>query len=481
MKPEIILHADYKRELRARLNTYFPDKSSIPKEIFPLYHKFRDLNLSAVDQIMQSHYSNVGPKPWPPSVMLRALLVMIAYKCTTIARWITQLRVSPILAIICGFDPNQTPGVGTLYDFMSRLWDLSTDNYSSNIKQPQKNKLKKPKAKGQKAESVESESVAELIVRLTHMFFQIDDEAYATLYNIFRTCFLDHSIDLGLVNPEKLCMAGDGTPVVTAARFRSHHICDCREHGIYNCSCDRFFPQPDCNVGWDSSREAWYFGYDMYVLTDSDHDLPLFAILHQASKHDSHGFCEAFFRHSAFSPDLKPFQLLLDSAHDNMATYELCQKKHIQPFIDLNLGNTKKGIDYHGVILGPDGIPVCSAGLKMKSNGNDLKRQYAKFICPKMSKGTCSCDSPCSTAKRGRTCSVPLKTNIRLYTSPPRESKEWQNVYNGRTASERCKKRMKLDYLLEDAHHHSTKFWYIRIFLIMMLLHLDAWPTFIET
>ena len=54
--------------------------------------------------------------PWSPSILLRALLVMIAYKCVTITRWVTELRISPILAIICGFDPNHVPSVGTFYD-----------------------------------------------------------------------------------------------------------------------------------------------------------------------------------------------------------------------------------------------------------------------------------------------------------------------------------------------------------------------------
>lgn len=481
MKPAIIPHADHKRILRSRLDEYFPDKSIIPKEIAPIYRKFRDLDLSAVDRIMQPHYSNVGPVPWSPSILLRALLVMIVYKTTTISKWVTDLRVAPILAIICGFDPKHTPGIGTFYNFMSRLWDLPTDNYSQHVKPPQQKKLKKPKKKGQKADSIESETVADLIERLSKASFRIDAEAYATLYKIFRSCFLDQSIACGLVKPEKLRISGDGTPVVTSARFRSHHTCDCWKNGIFDCSCNRYFPQPDCNVGWDSSRDAWYFGYDMYLLTDTEHDLPLFPLLHQASKHDSHGFCETFFRHIAFSPDLKPKQLLLDSAHDSMAMYHLCQREHIQPFIDLNLGNSKKGDDYHGVTLGPDGIPICSAGLKMKSHGNDLQRQYAKFICPKMSKGTCTCESPCSSAKYGRTCSIPMESNIRLYNSPSRESVDWKTTYNSRTSSERCNKRIKNDYLLEDAKHKSTKLWYIRVYLIMMVLHLDAWDNIADT
>ena len=92
-----------------------------------------------------------------------------------------------------------------------------------------------------------------------------------------------------------------------------------------------------------------------------------------------------------------------------------------------------------------------------------------------MSKHACTCDNPCSSAKFGRTCSIPLDSNIRLYTAPVRDSAEWKSVYNSRTASERCNKRLKNDYLLERGAHRSTKFWYIRSYLIMMLLHLDAW------
>ena len=474
MKPAIVSHHDYKSSLRKRLDAIYPDKSRIPKNIGIIYRKFRDLDLSEVDRMMQPKYSHVGPKPWSPSFLLRALLVAIAFKCTSITKWVEQLRASPILAIICGFAPDHIPCVGTFYDFMSRLWDLPTDNYNQDTKSPPK-KVKAPKGKGQKASSIEKESVADLIKRLSTSSMRLDQEAYCTLFRIFRTCFLNESIRRGVIHPLSLRMSGDGTPVVTSARVRSHHTCDCPSKGIFDCDCPRRFSQPDCNIGWDSSRDKFYFGYDMYILTDTEHDLPLFAMLNPAAKHDSHSFCEAFFRFNTYAPDLLPRQLLLDAAHDSMAMYQLCKQKHIQPFIDLNKGNSKKSEDYHGVVLGPDGVPVCPKGFKMKPNGNDLQRHYAKYICPCMSKHACTCDNPCSSAKFGRTCSIPLDSNIRLYTAPVRDSAEWKSVYNSRTASERCNKRLKNDYLLECGAHRSTKFWYIRSYLIMMLLHLDAW------
>ena len=474
MKPAIISHHDYRISLKVQMRQFGVCLTRLPESFQTILYKIRTLDLSFVDRTLQKKYSNFGPPPRVPSMMFRSLLVMIYLKVPRLSNWVDMMRTTPVYAILCGFDPEKVPGVSTFYDFMQRLWDDPNPNLSSNFKSLPK-RVKKPKGKGKKAISIETETVAELILKLSSVKFDIDEEAFATLFKTFRYCFLDVSIRKGLVDPSDLSIAGDGTPVVTASRYRTHHVCDCVSKGIYNCDCDRFISQPDTNVGWDSSRDRFYAGYDLYLLTDSKNDLPLFPFLNQASRHDSHGFCDTFFRFKTYMPGLKPSALLLDSAHDSMAMYDLCKGLGITPYIDLNLGNTKKTTDYIGVTLGPDGIPICRAGLKMKTNGNDLARQYAKFRCPMMVNGVCTCENPCSDAKYGRTHSIPRKNNIRLYTISPRGSDEFTGMYNKRTSSERCNKRMKNDFLLEDGHHRKTMFWYIRVYLIMMIQHLSAW------
>lgn len=44
-----------------------------------------------------------------------------------------------------------------------------------------------------------------------------------------------------------------------------------------------------------------------------------------------------------------------------------------------------------------------------------------------------------------------------------------------KTSAERCNKREKIDYKLEDGRYPSSKMWYCRLFAIMMCQHLDAW------
>ena len=124
-----------------------------------------------------------------------------------------------------------------------------------------------------------------------------------TLFTIYQKEFLDVSVSTGLIHSDALALAGDGTPVVTSHRERKNRICKCKENGITDCKCDHCFSQPDCDIGWDSSHDCYYHGYDLYMLVDSQSDLPVFPHFCCTSKHDSHGFLHAFFRMKSFLPD----------------------------------------------------------------------------------------------------------------------------------------------------------------------------------
>lgn len=165
---------------------------------------------------------------------------------------------------------------------------------SSHI-HPLKTKVKKPNSKGPKADSVEKVTVAELLPVLENTPFILDSHPYASLFKIYKKEFLDVSVRKGLVNSDSLAIVGDGTPVVTSHRHRKYRIRKCIEIGwYYHCKCDRYFSQPNCDIGCDSSRDCFYHGYDLYMLLDSMIDLPIFLHYSYASKHDSHGFLHAF-------------------------------------------------------------------------------------------------------------------------------------------------------------------------------------------
>ncbi len=470
-------HSDYQNFVVKNLRKYYPDPDAIARSTWDIIERFWLLDLSYTDELMQDKYSKFGPAPRTPSCMLRSYLLSIDFKVTSITDWAAQLKINPLYAILSGFEVGNTPGIGTFYDFFNRLWDSEDDNLSPHI-HPLKAKVKKPKGKGTKAASVEKVTVDQLITQLDDTTFIPEQQPYHSLLQIYKKQFLDVSVSKGLIHTDSLSLAGDGTPVVTSHRMRSRRICDCREKGISACSCDRYFSQPDCDIGWDSSRDCWYHGYDLYMLvaSDSESDLPVFPLFNPASKHDSHGFLEIFFRMKSFLPDFNVTKLLLDSAHDAMPIYKYCKQHSIQPFIDLN---EKRGIKVKykdDFTIGKDGVPVCKEGLRMNHDGSEPAKHRIKYRCPLASrKYGCSCEHPCSDSKYGRTVHLAMKDNPRLINIPPRDSAEWKTEFNARTSAERSNKREKLDFKLEDGRHRSTKMWYCRLYHIMMLQHLDAW------
>ena len=96
----------------------------------------------------------------------------------------------------------------------------------------------------------------------------IQDSLRKTLEN-FQYFFLQNSASMGLISLNSLDLAGDGTPVYTSAQERKTRTCNCLENGIRDCKCNRIYHQPDCDIGRESHRNRYYFGYDLYMLTAS--------------------------------------------------------------------------------------------------------------------------------------------------------------------------------------------------------------------
>lgn len=418
-------HSTYQNFVVENLRKYYPNPDALSRSTWDIIDRFWNLDLSYTDELMRSRYSVFGPRPRTPSCMQRSYLLSIDFKVTLLTDWAAQLKINPLYAILSGFEVGDTPGVGTFYDFLNRLWDSDSDNLNPHVRPVKSKEVKKPKQKGAKAESVEKTTVEQLFKTLEQKSFSIDEHPYGSLFRLYQKEFLEQSVKRELITPESLAVAGDGTPVMTSHRERRKRICDCAEKGITDCKCDRYFSQPDCDIGWDSSRDCFYHGYDLYMIvaSDSDSDLPIFPLLNPASKHDSHGFLETYFRMKSFLPDFHVNKWLLDSAHDAMPYYLYCRKNGISPFIDLN---EKRGIKVKykdDFTIGKDGVPVCLAGLKINHDGTEPSKARIKYRCPLASrKNGCSCAHPCSDSKYGRTVHLAMKDNPRLINFPPRDS-----------------------------------------------------------
>ena len=267
-------HTDYQNFIVTNLRKYYPNPNALARSTWDIIERFWNLDLSFTDTLMTDKYSKFGPAPRTPSCMQRSYLLSIDFKVTSLTEWAAQLKMNPLYAILSGFEPGSTPGVGTFYDFINRLWNSDDDHMSPHI-HPLKTKVKKPKTKGTKADPVEKVTVADLLPSLEKTDFILDEQPYSSLFKIYQKEFLEISVSTGLIHADALALAGDGTPVVTSHRERKKRICKWNDNGIHDSNCDCYFSQPDCDIGWDSSRDCYYHGYDLYMLVDSQSDFTI--------------------------------------------------------------------------------------------------------------------------------------------------------------------------------------------------------------
>lgn len=155
--------------------------------------------------------------------------------------------------------------------------------------------MKPPKGK-KKGDKIpcDSSSTASRLLPLLERWKLKPENPFSLVFRLYQQQFLNRSIEQGLIDPQHLALAGDGTPVRTAAQQRKKRTCKCKESGCLSCTCKRHYSQPECNWGWDSHRECYFFGYHlyMYVASDSYSDLPVFPLLERASRHSATTFLE---------------------------------------------------------------------------------------------------------------------------------------------------------------------------------------------
>ena len=476
MYPDSFCQSAYAASLRE-----FLSHRHVSKKLKKFIRAIMSIDLAPVDQLLAETYSKFGPRPYAPSSMLIACLLAAFLKVPSITDWVERLRSDVLYARICGWrDCRNVPAVGTFYNFATRLWALDSPNIRPHVR-PKKDMPKAPHGKNKKADTPEEGKVAGEIAKWRNSSLPVG-QPYIRLLRIFQL-FLQHSVDEGLIDAQNLFLAGDGTPVKTSARGREHRVCDCRERGITHCECDRYYSQPDSFWGWDSSRNCYYNGYNLYLLTaaESHSDLPVFPLLLPDSRHDSLAFVETFALFRRLFPQMHTKKLALDSAHDAMPLYHFFLDEGIQAFVDLNKRSTLT--DWHNIKLDENGRPRCPAGLPMHSDGCEKSRLRMKFRCPKLQhckgqggkKVICNCDQKCTDSDYGPVVHLPMRENPRMFCQPTRGSKGWVKEYKRRTSAERDNKRIKIDYKLEDGHHRSSKLWYCRLYVILMLEHLVAW------
>ena len=139
MFPTVRSHLEYQDFVTQQLKTYYVGGIlSLQNSDWILIEKLWLVDLSRTFSLLKDTFSSQGPCPHDPADLLRSYILMHLTGTFSVTKWVTALRRIPLFAVLSGFLPGKTPGIGTFYDFCTRLWLTDNLNFRSKLKRKPK-------------------------------------------------------------------------------------------------------------------------------------------------------------------------------------------------------------------------------------------------------------------------------------------------------------------------------------------------------
>jgi hypothetical protein len=515
-RQKYVSHQQYAEDLCSHLTRWLRRKSRrLSQEWLEAALILMRMNLEPAHPILESLYSPDprGQKPYEPVRMLRALLLMVLLRYTSISGFAQDLKGKPRLALIAGFEPHDCPVAGSFYHFMDRLEDgpyQKPSEYQTmhRIKPSQLRKgkhlrnLSSEKEQRKKDREIDATVYDSVTKKLKDDLLASHDQPrpddmLKRLEDILIQCAIIPSAEKGLLgNTNALTISGDGSPLPTGASPNGKPSCKCREEGIYNCKCARYYSDPTANWGYDSYREVYYFGhsYYQYVVSTNGHDLPLPPSIAPASETDYTLSMKSMDRlRKALKENGLEWKIqyaIHDAGHDSTGNYEYLMEYGIKPIIALNprSGTYPVPTGTAGKV-NENGIPLCPGGKLMRRIGFDPNRHRIYYACPVKRpthrngehlyiNHTDECPNRClcqPDSKMGPVVYVKTADDPRLYPPVPRASPRYKTLMNLRSGCERSNSHKKEVYGLGKRPCRSAAHFLVRLYLISIIEHAKAW------
>lgn len=468
-----MLHEAYLQHLQCHFLSSYPDRQfwntlkNYTKEFLILAH----LNLDPARELLESLYSPVKRSPpRDPTEMFRSLILMTLLKTASITKWVKQTRSLPLLSAFAGFLPDDTPGVGTYYDFLKRIIDGPYQKPCSHWVRPsryltglhRRNLGAEKTARKEQADPCHSQS--ELLVN--ELLAHANEPRAAGLTKLLEDLLIRvaiiPAIQEGLVSDlHNLIVSGDGSILCSAASSRGKPACSCRTEGLHHCRHDRLYTSPTAQWCYDHYRDAFFFGDRYYhlVIHQNGHDLPLLTIMPGGNESDYTLSLKAFDHilkaAREHGLDLRVGFFCGDGHHDSQAHYRYFQKKQVVPIIPLS-ENSKNVyphlLEAQGVRLDTDGVPLCPQGARMRRHQYNAGRRVNVYACPAKRNthrhgksvyvfrhDECPAKQDCAPhSSLGPLVYLKASLDPRLYPPIPRDSERFKQIMKERTATERC-------------------------------------------
>ncbi|MCB9762269.1 MAG: hypothetical protein H6739_20890 [Alphaproteobacteria bacterium] len=458
------------------------------------------LELEPARPVLEACYapSPRGGEPWDPVVMLRCLLLGPLVGEPALNAWGHRLRAEPVLQAIAGLaepEPGRrrapSPSIGAFYSFLHRLHDgplregVAIRPSALERRRAESAQPGWERRKGKPEKNATAKLVDALRARRSS---GNPDDLLGRLTRILWTCGVEVSVRRGLLEDiEALIVAGDASPLVTAANGHGRRVCSCPRTA--RCDHDRVWSDPDAKRGYDAYRDRYDFGYHSYELLApvDGHDLPLLVRLDPAD-HSEHRACALaieqlgkLLRDERHRFGLSVF--IADAGHDARANHAHAMDWGMRPVIPLRSDVPAVHPTRPDIALSPRAIPLCQAGAEMAAWGTGGPNQSV-FLCPVKANKLERCplapdgepDWRCQPeTKWGPVLNMNVHDNPRLFPLIARNSAGYRKLYKKRTGCERSNDEKKSKLKLEAARHRRWSFWLIRLNLLALLQHARAW------
>ncbi len=434
-----------------------------------------NLDFDPAKPILEPLYSGAKRgKRKDPLCMLRSLILMALSKYSGITAWVDETRCSSVIAILCGFEPGKTPGIGTYYDFKRRIIngpykkpcehnvkrsDYSTGSHLRNLKGEKQTRKDEIDPNHSKSEKLVKELLNSADEPRPNDFYKIIEDLLIQIGVI-------PSVEAGLIpSLKKAVVSGDGSILETAASFRGKPACSCRKEGVYRCDHDKVYSSPTAKWCHDHIHDCFNFGDRYYhvVIYDNGHDFPLITYMPGGNESDytlSLTSVDRFLKAARENGlDVNITVFCGDGHHDSYAHYKYLKTKNIIPVIPLSKNSQdkdKKRIYPHlssddPVRLDTDGVPLCPGGKRMRHHGYNKRHEKHVYCCPAKRhthrNGESTYVIHVNECPNGKDCKpdsslgplvyVKSEMDPRLYPPIPRDSSKFKVLMNQRSGSER--------------------------------------------
>jgi hypothetical protein len=465
-----------------------------------------DHSLDSEREALEALYCPTGQgAPKDPICMLRSWLLMtLLHETSSPDAWARRLKREPVLAILAGFAPGQTPCATAHRDFISRYGDgpyalrSKQDRPLSAQLRGQHERRLSDTTKARQAEAdrlgvSQSKALCDRLLKQAET--PRDPQALQTrLDDLFVHLGLRPSIEAGLFGDttSALVVEGDGTPLQTASSPRGTRTCTCPP-GSPDCDHPRNYTSGTAQWCYHPHR-GFVFGDESYTISAhvNGHDLPLLTIMGTGNESDftlsPRALDELLKVIEAHDLPLNIDIFIGDGHHDALPFYRYCRVKGIRTLIPIS-GDTADHGDatepahphleaYPDVVFDADGTPLCPQGCRMRHE--HYQRGSHCYTCPATRRNgrgewyfypnECPTGIDCCPDKTlGYSLYLKVDANPRYLPEIPRCSPRFKTLYKERTSAERSN-RGEDHYRLDRCTRHAA-YGLIRLTLVNVAKH----------